>query len=51
MEIKVFLHNSKTPVFARIIQTNNAIDLDYSCLLRALKIMFGNDILIQLNIV
>ena len=39
------------PVFVRQIITNDAISVDYSCLLRSMKIMFGPDCVVEFKII
>lgn len=51
MEIKVYL-NSKVekPIYCRCIQTNDAVSLDYSLLLRAMKLLYGPDCIVTFEI-
>ena len=51
MEIKVFLsRSSEKPVFCRIIQTVDGLDIDYSLLLRSMRILYGNECLVEFKI-
>ena len=52
MEIKVYLNKkADKPVFCRIVPTNDALSLDYNCIGRALRIMFGSDCIIEFTLV
>ena len=52
MEIKVFLNlNSEKPVFVRQVITNDAVTVDYACLLRSMRILFGSDCVVEFKIV
>ena len=52
MEIKVFLNlKSDKPVFVRQVITNDALTVDYACLLRSMRILFGADCVVEFKIV
>ena len=52
MEIKVYLSlKSDKPVFVRQIITNDAVTVDYACLLRSMRILFGTECVVEFKIV
>ena len=51
MELKVYFNSkSEKPIFCRCIQTNDAVSLDYSLLLRSMKLLFGPDCIVIFEI-
>lgn len=52
MKIKVYLNpNCDEPIFVRQVISNDAFSVDYSCLLRSMKIMFGPDCVVEFKII
>ena len=52
MEIKVFLNlKCDKPCFVRHVITNDAVTVDYACLLRSMRILFGPDCVVEFKIV
>ena len=51
MEIKVYLNNScEKPTFCRIVNTIDGVDIDYTLLLRAMRILFGTECIVEFKI-
>lgn len=51
MEIKVFINqNAEKPIFCRIIHLNDGISMDYSLLIRSMRILFGNDCVVTFKV-
>lgn len=52
MEIKVFLNrNAEKPCFARIIPFNSSVTVEFNLLLRSMRILFGDDCVVQFNVI
>ena len=51
MEIKVFLNaNAEKPCYVRLIQMVDGVEIDFSLLLRAMRILYGTDCIVEFKI-
>lgn len=52
MQIQVFLTSkSSKPVYERIIEVDDSLRFDYSCIVRSMKLLYGLECIIQFTVV